>query len=107
MDRASPSESTPWPICLMRVPPASSTMPKPQYLEPGSIPRTRMQTAIPRYRADTDLRRAGFDGRDLLVGDLEVRVHELDVVILFQALDQAEHLLGNLTGDLHRGLGQV
>src|SRR5258705_9162473 len=141
----SPTSSTPWARWRRRVPPASSTTPNPQNLEPGSMPKTlttvpsrkcgaeprapdrkrcderrgRMQRGIqPRRRGSSAPRNGGripADFRDgtlcprlyrghLLVGNLEVRMDVLDVVVLLEVLDQSEHLLRRLPGDLHRAL---
>ena len=49
----------------------------------------------------------GRDGLEHPLGDVEVRVDVLDVVVVLERVDQAEHLLcGALVLDLDRGLGQ-
>src|SRR5205823_439618 len=100
----SPSSRTPWARWRTVVPPASSTTPKPQYLEPGSIPRTRTRTCLLAWTGALDAR---LDRCHLVVGDLEIGVDVLDVVVLLEVLDQPHHLLCDLSGDLHGGLRQV
>src|SRR5712691_2108408 len=70
----------------------ASRIPKPVSTSPGSTPITR-----------TPLGRR--DGVEDLVGDVVVGIDGLDVVLLLERLDQAQHGGGVLAFHPHRGLG--
>src|SRR5215467_2135640 len=73
-------------------PGAASTTPNPVAMSPGSRPMTRR--ALGRG-----------DGVEDLVGDVVVRVDGLDVVLLFERLDEPQHGGRVLALDAHGGLG--
>src|SRR5438477_6884426 len=76
------------PATIRRSLPAVSSMrPKPVRSDPGSMPRMR------RLRASVTATGGGLV-------DVEVRPHVLDVVVVFERLHQAHHLIGLLAVEL-------